>query len=108
MTFQERVIFQKAIQMYKTLRGNGPDYLKTAFTFTAHIHSRLLHSSTTYQLYSPQPNSELFRHTFVFSGTSIWNSIPHYIQNSSSVQQFKSLYLRFVKPSYFETTTAVT
>ena len=107
MTFHERVIYQKAIQMYKTLRGDAPDYLQNAFTFTTDIHSRLLRSSSTYQLYSPKPNTELFRHTFVFSGTSIWNSIPLYIKNSTSIQHFKTLYLRWVKPSYFETSHAI-
>ena len=57
MTFHERVIYQKAIQMYKTLRGDAPDYLQNAFTFTTDIDSRLLRSSSTYQLYSPKPNT---------------------------------------------------
>ena len=49
-TFPERVIYQKAIQMFKTLRGNAPDYLSTSFTFTSDIHARLLRSSTSFQL----------------------------------------------------------
>ena len=35
------------------------------------------------------PNMEIFRHTFVFSGSSIWNYLTYEIQNSTSIQQFK-------------------
>ena len=38
MTFPERVIYQKAIQMYNTLSGTFPNYLKIEFTFTSDIH----------------------------------------------------------------------
>jgi len=42
MTFPERVVYNKAIQMYKTVCEDAPDYLKTDFVFTSEIHSRLL------------------------------------------------------------------
>ena len=74
MTFTERVIYQKAIQMYKTF-GTSPNYLKIPFTFTSDIHSRTLRSSHETKLYIPKPRIELFRNTFVFSGSSIWKNI---------------------------------
>ena len=95
MTFPERVIYQKAIQMYKTLHGAVPDYLKSSFTFTSDIHPRILRSTSEYQLYTQRPNCELFRNTFEFSGSSIWNSLPHSVQNAPTIQQFKILYLRW-------------
>ena len=39
MTITERVIYQKAIQMYNTLSGTSPNNLKIQFTFTSDIHS---------------------------------------------------------------------
>ena len=100
MTFPERVVYHKAIQMYKTVCGDAPDYLKNDFVFTSEIHSRLLRSSSNFQLYTPIPNTELFRNSFIFSGTSIWNSSPEYIKTASSVKHFKSLYLRWYKQSF--------
>ena len=38
MTFPESVIYQKEIQMYTTLSGTSPNYLKIPFTFTPDIH----------------------------------------------------------------------
>ena len=45
MTFPERAVYHKAIQIYKTVCGDAPDYLKNDFVFTSEIHSRLLRSS---------------------------------------------------------------
>ena len=33
MSFPERVIYMKAIQMLKTIRGDAPEYLRSLFTF---------------------------------------------------------------------------
>jgi len=70
MTFPERVVYHKAIQMYKTVCGDAPDYLNNDVVFTSEIHSILLRSSSNFQLYTPRPNTELFRFSFIFSGTS--------------------------------------
>ena len=42
MPFPDRVIYQKALQMYKTIHGGAPEYLSTPFTFTSEINSRIL------------------------------------------------------------------
>ena len=97
LTFPERVVFLKSIQIFKTLNGNAPEYLQTSFTFTSEIHSRLLRSTSNAQLYTPRPNTELFRTSFAFSGTSIWNSLPYHVKQSSSLKQFKVSYLKWFK-----------
>ena len=92
MTFPERVLYKikKAIQMFKTIRGNAPEYLRKSFTVATDIHARLLRSSSSFQLYTPKPHLEIYRNTVAFSGSSIWNSLPSCIQNSNSVQHYKS------------------
>ena len=96
MSFPERVIYMKAIQMFKTIRGGAPEYLRSSFTFASDIHARPLRSSSNFQLYTPKPRLEIYRNTFVFSDSSVWNSLPSYIHNSNSVQHFKAQYLRWV------------
>jgi len=48
MTFPERVVYPKAIQMHKTVCGDAPGYLKNDFVFTSEIHSTLLRSSSIF------------------------------------------------------------
>ena len=59
-------LYQKAIQMFKTIEGNAPEYLRTSFTFATDSHSRLLRSSSFFQLYTPKPHLEIYRNTSVF------------------------------------------
>ena len=49
MTFLERVVYQKAIQMFKTIRANAPGYLRMSFTFATDIHAILVRSSSSLQ-----------------------------------------------------------
>ena len=86
----------KAIQMFKTIRGDALEYLRSSFTFASDIHARLLRSSSNSQLYTPKPHLEIYRNTFVCSGSSVWNSLPSYIHNSNSVQHCKAQYLLWV------------
>ena len=85
-----------------TTNGNtkcdAHEYLSTSFTFVTDIHARLSRSSSSFQVYTPKPHLEIYRNRFVFSGSSIWNSLSSYIQNSNSVQHFKSQYLCWINP----------
>ena len=95
MPFSDRVIYQKALHMYKTLHGGAPGCLRTPFTFTSEIHSRILRSTCPLQLYSPKPRSELYKRSFQYSGVSIWNNLPVHVQHSPSVNVFKARYLKW-------------
>ena len=97
MTFPERVIYQKAILMYKTINNLAPTYLQSKLIFTTDVHSIQLRSSEVQQIYMPKPLKELFRKSFIYSGSQIWNSLPSYIQKAISVKQFKTLYLKWRK-----------
>jgi len=75
-------LYMKAIQMSKAIKGDAPEYLRSSFTFASDMHARLLSSSSNFQCYTPKPHLEIYRNTFVRSGSSVWNSLPSYIHNS--------------------------
>jgi exonuclease III len=97
MTFPERVSFQKAVLMFKLFNGTAPDYLLNKFPLVSHIHERNLRSTSHSQLYSPKPNTEVFRRSFSYSGSLIWNNLPTYVRNANSLIHFKSLYIQWLK-----------
>jgi len=97
MLFPDRVKYQKAILLFKIFNGLSPEYLCNIFTPTSNIHQRTLRSSSQFQLYSPRPNTELFRKSFVYSGSVIWNSLPYCVKNASSLNRFKQLYIQWSK-----------
>ena len=95
MPFSERVSFQKAILMYKTFNNLAPQYLRNLLTLTTDISTRHLRSTFLNTLYVPKPSCELFRTSFSYSGSSIWNSLPPNIRTAPSLNLFKSLYLEW-------------
>ena len=95
LKFPDRVDYQKAVLMYKTMNDLTPNYLKELYQFTSDIHQRSLRSTTENLIYIPKPNIELFRKSLVYSGSKIWNSIPDHVKQSTSVTQFKSNYLQW-------------
>ena len=62
--------------------------------YTSDISCRDTRSTNCNQLYTPKPNCELFRKSFVYSGTAIWSSLPLHVKNATSVKAFESLYLK--------------
>ena len=77
MTFPERVMYQKAILMYKIMHNLTPAYLTNMFTFSKEVHDRTLRSTADNLLYIPKPNIEHYRNSLAYSGSKIWNSIPN-------------------------------
>ena len=95
MTFPERVMYQKAILMYKIMHNLTPAYLKNMFTFSKEVHDRTLRSTADNLLYIPKPNIEHYRNSLAYSGSKIWNSIPNHLRNAVSLQQFRKGYLEW-------------
>ena len=93
MTFPERVMYQKAILMYKIMHNLTPAYLTNMFTFSKEVHDRTLRSTADNLLYIPKPNIEHYRNSLAYSGSKIWNSIPNHLRNAVSLQQFRKGYL---------------
>ena len=90
MTFPQRVMYQKAILMYKIMHNLTPAlYLTNMFTFSKEVHDRTLRSTADNLLYIPKPNIEHYRNSRAYSGSKIWNSIPNHLRNADFLQQFR-------------------
>ena len=92
-TFPERVTYQKAILMYRIINNICPD-LKHYVSYPSDISCRNTRSTNCNQLYTPKPNCELFRKSFMYSGAAIWNSLPLHVKNAA-FNTFKCLYLKW-------------
>lgn len=97
MKIHERIIYQKAIQMYKCMNNMCPDYLTSSFKLTNSVHNLNLRSTENNMLYIPKPRTELYRKSFAYSGSKIWNSLPNNVKKSKTLNEFKQLYLGHVQ-----------
>ena len=97
MKFHDRVDYKKMILVYKALNGLSPAYISDIFKYTHNIGLRSYESK---QLNVPKPNLEFFRKSLSYSGSQLWNEIPIEIRSSSSLQSFKSKYLKWKLPNH--------
>jgi hypothetical protein len=95
MTFDQRIKFKKAILMFKTMHNAAPSYLNNRFTLVYNIHSKCLRSNTSLSLYVQKPKHEIYRKSFSYSGAVIWNSLPDFVKNSTTIHHFKENYLKY-------------
>ena len=59
-------------------------FKKNYVSYTSDISYRHTRSTNYNQLYTPKPNCELFRKSFMYSGAAIWNSLPLHVLFTSS------------------------
>ena len=99
MIFPERVKFQKAIMMFKSMNNLAPPYIGQLFQHTNEIHNRSLRSTAEDLLYVPKPKCETFRNSLAYSGAKIWNSLPVNVKSAKSIEQFKDRYIQWASTS---------
>ena len=88
-----RVQFNTAILMYKSVNGQSPMYLTNMFQFCSDQHSHLTRSITSLNLVPPPIKIQLFKHSFTYQGIVIWNSLSLNMKMAPSLSTFKRLYL---------------
>ena len=84
--------------MYRIINNIRPDYLKNYVAYTSDISCRHTRSTNCSQLYTPKPNCELFRKSFMYSGAANWNYPPFpplYMLKMQLGLTLKCLYLKW-------------
>ena len=94
---QMNMEFFERNSIFKTPVGNAPECLGNSFTFPTAIHACIVRSSYSFHLYTPKPQSEMYRTKMYF--LFIYLDFSSFIYSKlNSVQHFKSQYLRWINP----------
>ena len=88
LTFPQRIMYHKAIQVYKSLNNLSPSYMFSLFNNNKTDHN--LRSVSNGDLLPPKFRLNCYKNSLSYSGSTIWNSIPFNIRKSSTLQEFKS------------------
>jgi len=94
----ERIVFKVAVQTYRALHGDAPQYLQQ-FTPVADISSRQrLRSSTSDDLCVPAVRlPTVGRRAFSVAGARVWNALPADVTSAPSLFTFR----KRLKPHLF-------
>ena len=94
-TFPERVTYQKAILMYRTINNIFPDYLNNFVSDTSDVSCRDIRSTYCNQLYTPKPNCELVRKSCTLE-------LPSGILSPYMLKMHLYLYIQFNSKTLFK------
>ena len=82
LPLKEKLMFNKAVVVFKACKNLAPPYLKQLF-----ICSNI--RATSRYITLPKPRIDLFKTSFSFSGASLWNTIPNQIKSCNSLTSEK-------------------
>ena len=84
---------QNALMVFKSLNGLVPEYPTSKFIKRNESNYSLRDSVN--KLVVPFPRTNYLKNSFIYSGATLWNSLPCNIRESGSLNQFKRLYHNF-------------
>ena len=82
LPLSKQLLYNKSVLVFRTLCGKSPAYLLDFLTQSER-------SDSNRRLLLPKPRIDLYKMSFAFSGSTVWNDLPDYIKASRSLPQFK-------------------
>ena len=102
-TIEQRRDYFTATLMYKIIHKHAPKRLTDSIIMTSETHDIPTRLASSDLLQVPHPHYEIFRNSFRYQGSIIWNSLPSQLRNAADTDTFKRLY----KDKYFYDRRAV-
>ena len=84
LPLEKQLEYNKCIMMYKVVSNMAPPYLCNIFE-----HSQTRYDNSRSDLKPIRPRIDLVKTSLAFSGVSLWNSLPLYLRERSSISSFK-------------------
>ena len=94
LSWPERLLFHKAIIVYKSLNNLTPEYISSLFCKNSTGYN--LRSIEKGDLVLPKFKLMSFKKSLSYSGVEIWNTIPINIRKASTLKEFKNRFFQYL------------
>ena len=90
LPFDKRVKYQKCIMMYKALHNQTPTYITNRLNQVNNKNAKYsLRSVSNLSIKLDKPKTNIWKKSFTYSGSDLWNKLPLHIKTSKSLNAFK-------------------
>ena len=89
---QERRDYFLCVLMFKCIHGLAPHYLSNDVTMHVDIHGYDTRSAENMDLYIPRCAKEIYKRSFLYKRSSLWNKLPPWVKEYTSLNDFKHNY----------------
>ena len=93
MSVNQRFFYNRCTLMWKIVHTSAPEHLTSNFSLVGASHHHNTRSASKHNIFLKRSSSS----TFQFQGSRAWNKLPSNIQSITSVQNFKSKCIPFIK-----------
>ena len=99
MTIDSRIKYHTFLLVQKSLKGDAPLYLTEKFEYLSPNSHCPLRNSTQGNLIVPRCKTELYKKSFVYSGSTLWNQLPSNLRILTNTNSFKYNLKNYLKNS---------
>jgi hypothetical protein len=90
MSIEQRIKYHNYLLVSQCLKNEAPIYLKNKIQNLSDRNPYSLWTVASEKLQIPKAKTEIFKKTFTYSGSKLWNELPFSIQQASSHNAFKT------------------
>ena len=95
-----RIHYFTAVAMFNIMIGQAPIDLVNMFTQTNSVHDHNTRGGTNIRV--KRYNLSIGQRTFAYRGAKVWDNIPEHIKNVTTVECFKTMFLKHVSKEVYE------
>ena len=95
-----RIHYFTAVAMFNIMIGQAPVDLVNMFTQTNSVHDHNTRGCTNIRV--KRYNLSIGQRTFAYRGAKVWDNIPEHIKNVTTVECFKTMFLKHVSKEVYE------
>lgn len=101
MTVENRIKYHKYLLLFKCMRKEAPQYLLQKFQLISVNNPYALRGVTHGNLIVPKPKTELFKKSFAYSGSVLWNGLPYEMRKVQNTYSFKQIIKQYLRQSQY-------
>ena len=91
-TVKDRRDYFLCVLMFKCIHGLAPNYLRNDVTMYVDIHGYDTRSGENMDLYVPRVIKDIYKRSFSYMATNLWNQLPTDVKESATLDSFKQNY----------------
>jgi len=89
MNVHQRAVYFNLVLMFKCIHGLAPEYLVNEIVMACEVSDRSTRFNDFNNVYVPYPRKDVFKSSFVYNASHLWNNMPNDLKELTSLCNFK-------------------
>jgi hypothetical protein len=96
MNVKQRAVYFNLVLMFKCIHGLAPEYLVNQIVMACEVADRSTRFNDFNNVYVPFPRKDVFKSSFIYNSSHLWNDMPNDLKDLTSLSDFKMSIKKYV------------